>query len=67
MSLSKGQIHSAFGWLTDERLSFEVRHECSKVEEMPNNEIAQIIDQTESAVRNLQHQALVALRRLMEK
>ena len=33
MSLSKGRIHSSFRWLTDERLSFEVRHECSKLDE----------------------------------
>lgn len=33
MSLSKRRIHSSFRWLTDERLSFEVRHECSKLDE----------------------------------
>jgi RNA polymerase sigma-70 factor (ECF subfamily) len=33
MSLSKGRIHSSFRWLTDEQLSFEVRHECSKLDE----------------------------------
>jgi len=35
------------------------------VEEMPNHEIAQIIDRTEEAVKTLQHHALVALRWLM--
>jgi len=35
------------------------------VEDMPNHEIAQIIDRTEEAVKTLQHHALVALRWLM--
>jgi RNA polymerase sigma-70 factor (ECF subfamily) len=62
--LSWAELQGLLGELTDEQRQVIV---LKFIENLDNNEVAQVIGKSEGSVKALQHRALRSLRRLMEK